>query len=57
MGAQLEGSPECINYTLRVWTEERNSQLHYIQPGNPQQNACVECFNHTVHYAWLSQHF
>jgi putative transposase len=31
-------------------------QLHYIQPGNPQQNAYVERFNRRVRYEWLSQY-
>jgi len=29
---------------------------HYIQPGNPQQNAYISRFNRTVRYDWLSQY-
>ena len=26
----------------------------FIQPGNPQQNAYVECYNRIVRYDWLN---
>lgn len=31
--------------------------LNYILPRNPPQNACVECFDRTVRYAWLLQYY
>jgi putative transposase len=39
-----------------TWARKHRIQLHYIQPGNPQQNACVERFNRTVRHEWLNQH-
>ena len=31
-------------------------ELRFIQPGNPQQNAYIECFNRTVRNDWLSHY-
>ncbi len=51
-----DNGPEYISHILQQWAKERDIQLHYIQPGNPQQNAYVERFNRTVRYEWLSQY-
>jgi putative transposase len=39
------------------WAAKHQIQIQHIQPGNPQQNAYVERFNHTVRYEWISQHY
>ena len=38
------------------WADKQGIQLHYIQPGKPQQNAYVGRFNRTVRHEWLDQH-
>ena len=35
---------------------EHGIRLEFTQPGKPQQNACVERYNHTVRYSWLNQY-
>ncbi len=35
---------------------EQEIALSNIQPGNPQQNACIERFNRTVRYYWLGHY-
>ncbi len=32
------------------WDGQHGIALNYIQPCKPPQNACVECFDRTVHY-------
>ena len=51
-----DNGPEYISQIMQDWAAESGIQLHYIQPGNPQQNAYVERFNRTVRYEWLSQY-
>jgi putative transposase len=51
-----DNGPEYISQAMKGWAAESGIQLHYIQPGNPQQNAYVERFNRTVRYEWLSQY-
>ncbi|MGB9150476.1 MAG: IS3 family transposase, partial [Burkholderiales bacterium] len=51
-----DNGPEYISQIMKDWSAESGIQLHYIQPGNPQQNAYVERFNRTVRYEWLSQY-
>jgi len=45
---RLYYGPEYISHQLMAWAQKRCIQLHYIQPGNPHQNAYVERFNRTV---------
>ena len=40
-------APEYISGKLVLGAEKHGIRLEYIQPGNTQQNACVE------RYAWL----
>jgi putative transposase len=51
-----DNGPEYISQAIKDWAQEAGIHLQYIQPGNPQQNACVERFNRTVRYEWLSQY-
>ena len=50
-----DNGPEYISEMLRKWTEKRELQLAFIQPGKPQQNAYIERYNRTVRYDWLAQ--
>jgi len=34
--------PEYISGTLLAWAQKRSITIAHIQPGKPQQNACVE---------------
>ena len=45
--AQLRpgNGPEFISAQLTKWCEAQAIVLHWIQPGKPTQNACIECFN------------
>ena len=53
---RCDNGPEFISQDLKVWTDKQGTQLEFIQPGNPQQNAYVERYNRTVRYSWLSQY-
>jgi putative transposase len=55
-GIRCDNGPEYISAHLAEWAEEQKIKLHFIQPGNPQQNAYVERFNRTVRHEWLEQH-
>jgi len=50
-----DNGPEYISELLKVWAENNDIILDFIQPGNPQQNAYVERYNRTVRYDWLAQ--
>jgi putative transposase len=51
-----DNGPEYISQVIKDWANESGIQLKNIQPGNPQQNVCIERFNRTVRYEGLSQY-
>jgi hypothetical protein len=53
---RCDNGPEYLSAAITEWALQAEIVLHYIQPGNPQQNAYVERFNRTVRYEWLSQY-
>ena len=53
---RCDNGPEYLSGQLVEWAARQQIQLHYIQPGKPQQNAYVERFNRTVRHEWLDQH-
>jgi putative transposase len=48
--------PEYVSAAMQTWATKRGIRIEFIQPGNPQQNACVERFNRTVRYDRLAQY-
>ena len=42
---RLDNGPELTSIEFTAWCEDRNIQLLYIQPGEPNQNAFIERFN------------
>nr|WP_199930498.1 IS3 family transposase [Sedimenticola thiotaurini] len=53
---RCDNGPEYLSGRLVEWADKQRTQLQYIQPGKPQQNAYVERFNRTVRHEWLDQH-
>ena len=51
-----DNGPEYISSKLVLWAEKHGIRLEHIQPGNPQQNAYVECYNRTVRYDRLGHY-
>jgi putative transposase len=52
----VDNGPEYISHVLLEWAEEQGIALARIQPGQPQQNACIERYNRTVRHEWLDQY-
>lgn len=52
---RCDNGPEYISGTIAVWAAKNGIQLEFIQPDKPQKNACIERYNRTVRYDWLSQ--
>lgn len=53
---RCDNGPEYVSATLKAWAKKHHIELAFIQPGQPQQNACIERYNHTVRYDWLAHH-
>jgi putative transposase len=41
---------------IRKLVEKHKITIQHMQPGQPQQNACVERYNRTVRHEWLDQY-
>jgi len=50
---RVDNDPEYISEKLMKWAEKQGVT---IQPGQPQQNACIERTNRTVRHEWLDQY-
>ena len=44
---RIDNGPEFISTVLMQWGQEHPVRLHFIQPGQPAQNAYIERFNRT----------
>lgn len=49
----VDNEPKNISGLHHCWTEKRGTQLDYIQPRKPQQNAYMECHNRTTWHEWF----
>jgi len=45
---RVDNGPEYVSCTFVEWPEKKGIALVYIQPGKPQQNVYVDCYNQTV---------
>jgi putative transposase len=53
---RVDNGPEYISIKLLEWVDKQGVTLQHIQPGQPQQNACIERYNRTVRHKWLDQY-
>jgi putative transposase len=53
---RADNGPEYISGKRLIRGEKRGTAIQHIQPGQPQQNACIERCNRTVRHEWLDQY-
>jgi putative transposase len=53
----LENGPEFAGTALDAWAAQHGVHLHFIQPGKPTQNACIESFNGKFRDECLNEHW
>ena len=44
---RVDNGPELLSGEFVAWAESNGMMIHYIQPGEPNQNAYIERFNRT----------
>jgi putative transposase len=44
---RVDNGPEFLSGEFAIWAEYAGMTIHYIQPGEPNQNAYIERFNRT----------
>ena len=53
----LDNGPEFSSTALDAWACQHGVTLHFIQPGKPVQNACIESFNGKFRDECLNEHW
>lgn len=53
---RCDNGPEFISHEFTERALKYKIRIEYIQPGNPQLNAYIECHNRTIRYSWVSKH-
>lgn len=53
----MDNGPERISRALDAWAYAQGIRLHVIDPGKPNQHACVECFNGRLCDECLNEHW
>ena len=53
----MDNGPEFVGRTLDSWAYTHGIQLHFIDPGKPNQNAYVESFNGRLRDECLNEHW
>jgi putative transposase len=51
---RVDNGPEFLSSDFVTWAEVAGMMIHYIQPGEPNQNAYIERFNRTYREEVLS---
>ena len=52
----MDNGTELTSVAMLCWARDRRVRLHYIQPGKPTQNACIESFNGRFRDECLNEH-
>jgi putative transposase len=53
---RVDNGPELTSQAMLEWSVKNNVELHFIEPGKPQQNAWIESFNARVRDEFLNMH-
>ncbi len=53
---RVDNAPEFCAQAFIDWCKEHGIEIRYIQPGKPNQNACIERFNKSYREEVLSAH-
>ena len=53
----VDNGPEFTSKALDVWAYEHGVELHFIEPGKPNQNAYIESFNSRLRDECLNEHW
>jgi putative transposase len=53
----LDNGPEFARTALDAWAGQHGVSLHFIQPGKPVLNACIESFNGTFRDECVNEHW
>jgi putative transposase len=53
----MDNGPEFVSRALDSWAYAHGIQLHFIEPGKPNQNAYVESFNGRLRDECLNEHW
>ena len=53
----VDTEPELRGRALDAWADDNGVQLYFIDPGKPNQNAYIECFNGRFRDECLNQHW
>ena len=51
---RVDNGPGYISEKLMKWAEKQGVTIQHIQPGQPQQNACIERYSGSVRHEWLA---
>ncbi len=52
-----DNGSELTSKAMFFWSQRTRTELHFIQPGKPTQNAFVESFNGSFRDSCLNQHW
>jgi putative transposase len=53
----IDNGPEFTSEVMDIWASQRGVELHFIQPGKPNQNAFIESFNSIFRNECLNEHW
>lgn len=57
MAITIDNGPEFAGKTLDEWAYRTDLKLNFIEPGKPQQNAYIECFDGKFRDECLNEHW